>query len=440
MIDRIARLATPDRVWFYAISIAVLRLVTYAFLIIATHQDATINDFIGFYTGTKFWLEGDAEGLYDFERQHAFQQAIADPAQLNEPSRFFNPPYAVFIYAAFSQWGYHTGLVLWMAFSLVALCVSITLLKHLLPGPWLGRDVLVLVLLFPATLSWFLFGQATAIIFCIWVATLALLRSDRDFLAGFVLGQLAFKPQLAIPLALPLIVTFRWRALLGGLLGVSLWIVLGLAVLRPQMLEYFALGEEILQAFHGPNYPREGVHSIFGFFLLLVEPISQHAADLLTMGVSLLGLGTLVYLWWGVRWEPDAPDWWTRWAITLGLGPLLSVQLFTYDLMLWVLPLAIVAGLIGRHKGQVLDGGPVLAWSVLLFLWMCVAMLVNRLLLSFLPSIGLPAIAVQLTPILIVGWCWAVWRRLGPRDKTVDATAAPASTTPADAAGRAEIA
>ncbi|WP_179188340.1 glycosyltransferase 87 family protein, partial [Kiloniella majae] len=75
--------------------------------------------------------------------------------------------------------------------------------------------------LFYPTLGWFLHAQATPIILLLYTLCYKSLRTNNDFKAGIYLGLLAFKPQLAIALALILIFNRRWRALLGGTLSLA---------------------------------------------------------------------------------------------------------------------------------------------------------------------------------------------------------------------------
>jgi uncharacterized membrane protein len=448
LIDRIARLATPDRVWVYPVAIAVIQLCVFLGALALYERDPILdpfgkflgNDFVAFYTGGRFWNDNRIQDLYDLPEQYAFQQSLIQHETTDYFNPYVNPPHAVLIYAPFSQWSYLPSLGLWLTFGISAACGAAWLLKSAIPGHWRAWDLSLLILLFPATLTWLFFGQATGLILFIHALTLALLCRDRDFLAGFVLAQLAFKPQLALPLAIPLIVTLRWRALLGGLMGLSFWIGLTAWMFPRQGLEYLNFGDDIVQLLRSAGYPREGIHSIFGTVSLLLDPISPRLSDWMTMLISAAIVAALVYLWWKAAWQTDSRLWWTRLAITLPLASLLSIQLFTYDLVLWLIPFAIVVGLVRESGKSFLNEGPILGWSVLLFVWTFLAMPWNHFVLHQMTSLDLPSMTIQPTPILIIGWCWAVWRRLGRDDRAIDATAVPASNSTPGTATAAEIA
>jgi hypothetical protein len=416
----LARIATPRRVRFYLIGLIAAFVTLYTTGLVMLERDPLLdpagaflgNDFVAYYTGGKLWLQGEGDEIYDLDRQERFQQSLVSKPMNGRYCPFVSPPHTILLAAPFSLTDYLTGLLLWLAVGIFSVGVGLWLLQKIVPGEWHWPQLVLLTILFPSTITWLLVGQATGLVFVIWAATLTLLVRDRDFWAGFVLAQLAFKPQLAIPLAIPLIVALRWRALLGGLVGLGLWAIVTLAFLSVEARDYLDFGDDILAFIGGDRFPRQGIHSLYGFFLLLVEPLQAHWVAPLTWGSSIALVAFLAFLWWRVRWDPNDPLWWTRWVITLVLGPLLCVQLFTYDLTLLVIPLAIVAGLLPRRPGVLLDGGPILTWSALLYLWILLAPPINDFFLERLKEASLPQITIQATPLLLAGWSWSVWRTM----------------------------
>jgi hypothetical protein len=418
----LARILKPERVEFLLAAQMIAMLTIYVVGMAMLDRKPMLDpggsaiggDFIAFYTGGRFFLEGETEHLYDFERQQAFQWELFDGALGSLWHPFINPPNAVLVYLPFSLGDYWTGLLLWKAANLACLVLALGILRPILPGGWTFWQLVKLPLLFTLTLTWIYYGQATGLIFLIWSATLVLLVRNREFAAGFVLALLAFKPQLAIPLAIPLIVQLRWRALLGGIVGLGLWGVLIALFLSQPAAEFVRIADDVFAMFASASYPRQGVHSIFGFYLLLLQPIAPAWIQPLSTITMLVVLGGLIVLWWRVSWRPGDPLWWTRVAITLVLGSLLCVQLFSYDVFLWLLPMAIVGGLVPARRDTLLDGGPVFLLSALIYLWVPWGPLAYRFLFEWLQQNGLPPVAIQWTPLLALAWAVAVWTRLGP--------------------------
>ena len=96
-------------------------------------------------------------------------------------------------------------------------------------------------------------------------------------------------------------------------------------------------------------------------------------------------------------------------AASFGLSLLLSPQLFTYDLMLLLLPLAILWGCYPRGTGErPLDGGLLLFWSALLYLFSFLGAYLTFLQLRVLDLAGLPQLAVQFSTLVTLAWVHAI--------------------------------
>ena len=425
-IDRIARLCTPERVRRYPATIAVVFFGVWLFSFIGMRQDPIMDrwgkflgsDFMAFYTGARFWLDGSLAQLYDFDAQRSFQLAQLTDATTNELAPFINPPFAVLIYAPFAALGsYVSALIAWWVAGVTWLLGALILIRRATPGlrDWsLGRMSAV-VLCFPPTLVWIAYAQASSLILIIWAVTLWLLTREREFLAGLTLGLLAFKPQLALGLAIPLIAARRWRALAGGACALAIWGVVVWALFAEQQLEWLGLVGELRQMLRSPGYPGWGVHSLYGFWNLAVYPLSETAADALTT-ITSSALGVSGLIWWSrAKWDLTDDAWWVRIAITSALATLLGVQFFWYDLLLWMFPFLIVCGVARRRftHARYLDDGPILGWSALIFITTFVWGPLLQGLLAWMKSAGLPPVGLQLTTPLLLAWCWTVWKKLG---------------------------
>jgi hypothetical protein len=255
-----------------------------------------------------------------------------------------------------------------------------------------------------------------------------MLRRGRDFFAGIALGLLLYKPQLGLALGLVLLVKGRWRALVGGVVGASVWIMIGFATAPSVMTDYLKLMpllHNVLRLkpdinmidFHlflanaEFNYPTWGVHSFFGFSSLLLDNIWRTGADILSILLMVCGLISIAVIWIFKKWEPDTRTWNMTMAATFALGLLISPHLFVYDLMLLLLPLGIVwSYYMGGTEGRSLDGGPLLFWSASLYIICFIGSYVSYAQLKLFPLIGLPRFAVQFSIPVILAWVWVVVR------------------------------
>src|SRR2546426_11534387 len=114
------------------------------------------------------------------------------------------------------------------------------------------------------------------------------------------------------------------------------------------------------------GYPTEGLQSFLGFAALLLDAFSPRAADVLAASLTFGSLAWLMWRWWPAQWRPGAADWDLKLAATFAIGLIASPHLYLYDLLLLLLPFAIVRA--HSPPGVPLGGGPVLAWSAAVWL------------------------------------------------------------------------
>jgi len=123
------------------------------------------------------------------------------------------------------------------------------------------------------------------------------------------------------------------------------------------------------------------------------------------------GLLVLIVWWRRTPWQPGTRAWDLTLAATVALGLLISPHLYLYDLMLLLLPLAIVWSYFPHGTaGRALDGGPLLAWTAALYVTASFGSYLSLAQLRLSAAVGLPGIAVQLSVPVIAGWAWLVTR------------------------------
>ncbi|KLN58979.1 hypothetical protein WH96_19985 [Kiloniella spongiae] len=307
------------------------------------------GDFLAFYTGGTFFNQGILKQTYFIEsglffpNQEKFQHSLIS-TEFTGYAPFINPPFMAIFYSPFARLPYIYGFFLWQIFNFSLLVYSIHILRQELV--YLQRfstsKLLGCCFLFYPTLGWFMYGQATPIILLLYVLCFQSLRKGHDFKAGSYLGLLAFKPQLAIALALILLFKWRWKSLLGGGLSLAMCIGIGFLFTPDAMLAYIEVSPQLPGFLRSDGYPTWGVHSFFGFFVLLLDTIAPDLANIATYAVSGTTILLLYKLWRTMEWQEDIQRWDLAMAITFIWGILISPHLFYYDLMLLLLPAAII--------------------------------------------------------------------------------------------------
>jgi len=367
------------------------------------------QDFAAFYAGGRFFLDGRLAQLYDFSAQRTF---LADQVAPGMKALFVNPPFTVLLFALFAWDGYEAGLLLWWGLGLLALAFSIYLLRGELlstASPSVARLLWASFLFYP-TLAWFIYAQNAPLTLLIYVLIFVMLRRGRDFAAGLALGLLLFKPQLAVALGVMLLVKRRWRALAGGALSAGVWAGVGYA-LSPAATRAFLRLAPALPELERARSHTWGLNSFFGFAALLLDGVWRAGADLLAAGLTLAGLLVVAAWWRRTAWQPGARAWDLTLAATLTLGLLISPHLFLYDLMLLLLPLAIVWSYYAQGTNdRALDGGPLLAWTAALYVVTFVGSYFSAAQQQLSLALGLPPIALQLSVPVIAAWAWLVRR------------------------------
>jgi hypothetical protein len=226
-----------------------------------------------------------------------------------------------------------------------------------------------------------------------------------------MLGLLAFKPQLAIGMALPILFKGRWKTILGGITSTSIWLMLGWWLFPDQMVQYWQERNEILGYLQLEGYPFWGIHSIFGFSHLLFRDISPVLAETATWLLSIISIGWLYWLWRPTKWDPSAPQWNLMMAISVVIGLSVAMHLFTYDLTLLLIPFFItLAHISTKSENAYLDAGPVYAWTIIIYLTAGFGPMITNGQLLLTELVFGNTFAIQLSTIAMIGWAISVYR------------------------------
>jgi alpha-1,2-mannosyltransferase len=229
------------------------------------------TDFLHFYTLGHLALEGRGDLLYDPRAQAAFSQRLIPQAA----NYFYVPlygPQVSLLFAPFARCSYLGALAGWISLNLVlyALC-CFAIWKNcpnLQDEPW---TVVILAAAFPGFFHLVLWGQSSGLaLLCFTLAYLAF-RHNHLLLAGFALGSLIFKPQLAFAAALVFVFLGAWRIMAAA--GIAALAQLGMGWLyygRRTMLLYLHAIEHVRDVLPFLEPRPYQTHSLRSFWSLLL--------------------------------------------------------------------------------------------------------------------------------------------------------------------------
>ncbi|KLN58980.1 hypothetical protein WH96_19990 [Kiloniella spongiae] len=380
-------------------------------------------DFLAFYTGGVFYLNDTLETIYDlaylhsgfgqapeiyFPNQLDFQQQLIGPDLLAH-SPFVNPPFAALIYVPFSWLDYVPAYIAWTIFNLLALFIASQIIKSELT--WFKNlpsyKVYLGCFLFFPTIACFLYSQATPIVLVLYCLCYRNLRNGNEFSAGFFLGMLAFKPQLAIGLAFVLLIKWRWRSLLGGITSVSLILGYSYLFMPDEMQAFLKISPSLTDFIRSTYYPTWGISSFFGFSVLLFDSLNPAISNILTATLTLGTLSLLLRLWKNTKWLENKTQWDIAMAMTFSWGILISPHLFYYDLMLLLLPISIVVQRIHYIYSK---NNQIILWIIVLYISTYLGSQISVAQLEIMKLIKLPEISFQIITPVILYWGYLLYK------------------------------
>ncbi|MBZ5616963.1 MAG: DUF2029 domain-containing protein, partial [Acidobacteriia bacterium] len=184
-------------------------------------ETATVHwDFQQFYIAAQMLKHGDASRLYDFRAQVEYQARYVDATRIETAPDypFLYPAATALLFfptawmsraAAYALW---TGCNMWFLFASTR-----RLQRELGLG---GSDWLLFSALFflPVPIC-LLHGQLSLLLLFLYTHAFALVRRERLFLAGFLVGLAALKFQLMVGFVLILLLRKAWKFVAGAAVG-----------------------------------------------------------------------------------------------------------------------------------------------------------------------------------------------------------------------------
>jgi alpha-1,2-mannosyltransferase len=179
------------------------------------------TDFLHLYTLGSLAIAHRGADLYDMTAQAALAaQRVPEAAGIHYLPLY--PPQVSIFIAPLAYLSYGWALLLWWALSAGVYGICCYSVWRACPNLREHRGtVFILATAFPAFFHLIAWGQTSAAALACFTLIFFLLRGQRDFLAGLVLGCLIFKPQLGLAAALVFVSIGAWKTVLAAALSAA---------------------------------------------------------------------------------------------------------------------------------------------------------------------------------------------------------------------------
>jgi hypothetical protein len=245
------------------------------------------TDFSNVYAAGRLAWQGRAADAYDPPLQHEAEKAV-----FGRDVPFFGwhyPPFFLGIAFLVAALPYAWGLSLWLVASFAAYLVT---LRAILPRPetWLVATA------FPAVFVNIGHGQNGFLTTALLGGALHLLNA-RPWLAGILIGLLAYKPQFGVMIPIALLAGGYWRTIGGAILTVATLIAISTLALGMDIWHAFAASTTFTQTvvLEAGNTGWEKIQSIFSAVRMWGGNVPLAYAVQFSLAATLAA--TLAWLW-----------------------------------------------------------------------------------------------------------------------------------------------
>ncbi|HLZ02050.1 MAG TPA: glycosyltransferase family 87 protein [Bradyrhizobium sp.] len=227
---------TPARARGYAVILLVIGSLAFAGWIAVSDGLIDRNgkpigtDFSNVYAAGMLTWQGKSADAYDPALQHAAEQATFDGREVPFYGWHY-PPFFFAIAVLVASLPYAPGLALWLAASFAAYLAT---LRAILPRP----ETLLIASAFPAVLINIGHGQNGFLTAALLGGALHLL-DRRPWIAGVLIGLLAYKPQFGVLIPIALMASRRWSSIMAAILTIAALIAISFATLGSSVWHAF---------------------------------------------------------------------------------------------------------------------------------------------------------------------------------------------------------
>jgi alpha-1,2-mannosyltransferase len=294
------------------------------------------TDFLHFYTLGIIAAEHRGADLYNMNAQAALAaQHVPQAAGITYLPLY--PPQVSILFAPLAQLSYASALAVWWAFSAAIYAVCCYCVWRACPNLRSeGSLILILAVAFPGFFHLIAWGQTSALALACFTLIYFLLRAQREFLAGLVLGCLIFKPQLGLAAVVVFISVSAWKTILGAALSAVAELYAGILYYGTDSLRrWFDMLWHVRRVLPLLEPKLDQTHSLRTFWTLLVPWTSFSFVLYVVSAVIILGL--TIATW---RRSSALP---LRYSSLLFATVLVAPHLTVYDLVILSLAFLLLA-------------------------------------------------------------------------------------------------
>ena len=186
------------------------------------------TDFLHFHTLGTIASEHHGGDLYDIQAQaNLAAQRVSDSAGIRYLPLY--PPQVSILFVPLAYLSYGWALAVWWACTGLiygGCCWAVWDACPKLQG--VGWTAAILAVAYPPFFHLIAWGQTSALALACFTGGFFLLRNQRNFLAGMVLGCLIFKPQLGLAVAVVFLATGAWKVVTAAIVSGGAQLGIGL--------------------------------------------------------------------------------------------------------------------------------------------------------------------------------------------------------------------
>ncbi|MDX2032293.1 MAG: glycosyltransferase family 87 protein [Blastocatellia bacterium] len=315
-------------------------------------------DFGAFYTAGRIYREVAPGRIYDRAEQRRIYREIHPGVEPGQELPYVNAPFFALPLPLLARLPYSAAYLLWFALSLGLFLLGIRLLWDRLdafPSEDRGLAGLLAVSFMPFMVECLSGGQTSAFGFAALALALALERRGRSVASGMAIALCLYKPTLLVLILPMLLVTRRFRSLLGVAIGALLLSLVSLGMVGVEgcrsylrMLLFFA--DNSTSAATGLKSWKYVDINSFSRLLFQAQPSLRWA---LTGIVFAAALPLLVRAWVRASQRPATQS--LVWASAITWTLILNIYLGIYDATLAVIAALLTCDAIYRKSERPAD-------------------------------------------------------------------------------------
>jgi len=286
------------------------------------------QDFLQFSISARLIVQGRADQLYDDQvLAHEVHAIVGRDSRVF--LQYFHGPQVPLPFIPMLSLPYLAQAAIWVAISLAIYFTCTWLVwKHCAAHRSQRTLVVLSTLAYPPLFHFFVRGQLSSLVLACFTGSYFALAAHRNWLAGAILGCLAFKPQFLVAIPLILLFAQAWKVAAGLLSSAATQLTLTWIYFGPSVMRVY-----LTRLLHGGANPSSTeltfsaiqMHSLYSFSEILIPWHPGVWALYLTCSVGVIALAAAI-------WRSSSPLPLRFSALSLA-AVLVNPHIYVYDLL-----------------------------------------------------------------------------------------------------------